>query len=372
MRPVSDALRAALTAGRQRRITRVTVLDDSYAELALLSGEVGYAIGGTVELSDDRRKLTLRIANPDGALTPADQYSLIYWNRQIRVERGLLLPGGTPEYVDLGIFLVDEPTVDVRASGTSLTIRGQDRLKRADKSKFTAPTTYALATRVGVVLADLADDAGMGGTRYSLDDGGATLAAARTWELGEERLKAMYDLARDYSLRLYVDALGGLRSEPIVDPEQRPIVWEFRRGADATMLGVSKGWSDDRLYNHVLVTSESADSTPVYAEASDLNPASPAYVNGPMGDRLYQYTSAMITSTGQAQAVADALLPKVALIEETIELPAIVNPALEYGDRVLVVEEDSRTETSYALESVSIPLGAGAMRLRASALRAFV
>ena len=65
----------------------------------------------------------------------------------------------------------------------------------------------------------------------------------------------------------------------------------------------------------------------------DSNPASPAYVNGPLGDRLYRYTSAMITTTAMAQEVANNLLAEVALIEESISLGAVTHPALGAGGR---------------------------------------
>lgn len=372
MQPLSTALRAAVT-GSHRRAVRVTVLDSALAELATLTGEAGYALAGSISMDRSRRAvrtLNLTIANPSGVWTPADPSSFFYWTRYLRVERGAYIAPDTIEYVPLGLFLIDRPAVQVAGADEKLTVQGTDRMRLAAKARFTVPTSYAAATPLADVIEGLASSAGMGATMYLLNDAGKTLAAARSWEVGDEIDAAMATLANDYGLRTYVNANGYLVLEPVPDPATAPIAWRFERGEEAVMLGITKEWSDDRLYNEIVVTGEAPDlAPPVRAVAQDLNPASPAYVNGPMGHRTFFYTSAMIRTAAQAAEVAAAFLYDKALIEEMLSIPSAVVPGIEPLDVIEIAEPTSRTDDRYVVDAVQIPLGAGAMTLGARKLR---
>jgi hypothetical protein len=373
VRPVTDAFRSKLTQ-QHRRVTRVSALDSAFEPIpgAILSGEQGYAVNGSVTIDRRRasqRTCSLTVANPEGVWTPRDAADFFFFGNAIRIERGIRITDELTEWVTLGIFLVDIPTIEIGTAGVTLGVNGQDRMKRAAYSKFAAPTTYTSATRIRDVIADLALDAGMGATRIALDDAGKTLAADRVYDSQEGRLSAMLDLAHDYALDLRVDAEGVLVLEPTRNLTELATVWTFQRGEEAVMLGLTKSFSDQRFYNHVVVVGESADQSPVRGEAMDLNPASPGYIYGPLGDRTYFYSSAMITTTGQAQEVANAFLPEVSLLEEDIRLPIVVNPALEAGDAIAIIEDMSRTDDRYIIDSIDIPLGAGSSTIQTKKLR---
>ena len=368
MRPASETFLRTLTAGH-RSEARLMVLDPlTFDVRAVLSGEDGYTLEGTVNMSRNRtirRTCEVVIANPGGSLTPRVLGDLLHVNSLIRLERGVYLDPDTPEWMVLGHFLLGRPRVEVLPFGATVAVQGEDRAKLLVRSRFTVPTTYAAGTRLAHVFATEAGVAGMGSTRYRLDDLGKTLSRSRTFEEDEVRSEELVGLARDYGLELYVDADGFLACGPPPDPVSAPIAWSFAPGDTAIMLGITKEWTDDRLYNHVIVTGESADpSIPlVRAERMDTNPASPAYINGPLGDRLYRYTSPMITSAAQAAEVAASLLPEVALLEESISLPTVPNPTLEPGDAITISEPLSATEDRYLIESIALPLGLGEQTL---------
>lgn len=373
MRAVSDAFAAAIREPHER-IARVSILDASLGVVDELTGTDGVTVDGSVQMdSSKRRSCSLSIANPDGDWTPAGPADPLFPNGLIRLERGIVVDG-SPELVSLGVFLIDRPVINVSRAGSTISISGQDRVKLALKSRFTRPVTFDAGTPLADVVQAIAQAAGMGDTLYRLDDGGKALVADRTFESDEDRWPALQQLAHDYALEAFVDADGYLVLAPAVTPATLPSpVWTFERGDEAIMLGLTKEWSDDRLYNHVRVSGEAASLAPVSAEARDLNPESPAYNptdgTGPIGDRLFTYTSPMIRSVEQAQEVADALLLTVALVEEAITIPSVVHPALEVGDVVTVAEEISRTADTYLLDTVSIPLATGPMSVAARKLR---
>ena len=376
MRPVSDTFLRAVRSSH-RSVSRLVAMDPvTFAPLGTLSGEEGVLLEGSVSMIRSRairRTCEVTLANPDGVWTPVNPGDWLGVNALVRLDRGLYLDPSTVEWCVLGHFLLGRPRVVVTPAGATVVASGEDRLKLLVRSRFTVPTTYPTGARLADVFREEAEVAGMGTTHYRLDDGGKTLTAPRTFEEDESRDLALRDLARDYGLELYADADGYLACAAPPNPVTAPVAMAYAPGDTAVLLGLTKEWTDDRLYNHVLVTGESADPArpPVRAEVMDTNPASPAYVAGPLGDRLYRYTSAMITSTAQALQVATNLLAEVALIEESISLGAVTNPALEPGDAITVSEPLSRTEGRYLVDEVEVPLGLGEQTLGTRVVRGF-
>lgn len=359
---VGVTLNTAAIRQSHQRMTRISVLDSAYNAVAglTITGDAGYALSGAVSQDASRavrRTLHLAIANPAALWTPAGIGSAFYWDRQIRVERGVMA-GGIPYYAPLGIFQIDTPEV----SGTVLTISGADRMDRALKSKFSAPAHVSSGVRVGTMIKSGLTPA-VGTERWSVDDGGAAFAAPRDWEPDDERLSAMLSLATDFGLEIYADANAYIVVQPVANPAVLPVVWEFREGEDSIVLGVSKSWSRDRFYNHIVVVGEGANQAIVRAEASDTNPASPTRVAGPMGDRLYTYKSAMITTTPQAQSVANAMLLEHALIEESLRVEHVPHPGLEVNDVVRITHANSLTNDTYQIDSITTPLAGGSATL---------
>ena len=368
MRPVSDTLLQRITQPH-RTTARLTVLDPvTFAVLGVLSGQDGVLLSGRVNMSRlqaIQRTCSFSIDNPSGQWSPGVLGDWLHINSLVRLERGVYLDAEQVEYVILGHFLLGRPRIDVGPAGSTIQADGEDRMKLMVRSRFTRPKKYAKGTRISSLIRAEAGTAGMGSQFYRLDDKGRTLTATRVLEEDEPRSTALRGLARDYGLELYVDAEGFLTLTEPPDPSTAPIAASFAGGQEATLLGLTKEWTDDRLYNHVLVTGESSDSsTPVVrGEAKDYNPSSPAYIYGPLGDRLYRYTSAMITDAAQAKGVALNLLSEVALLEEAISLGTVTNPALEPGDAILITEPLSKTEGRYLLDDVQIPLGLGEQAL---------
>ena len=356
-----------------QRVSRVSVLDDNFNPLPglVFTGEDGYALEGSVNQDTSRhvrRTFTATLANPKGIWTPQDEDSPFYWSRLIKLERGMR-SGGVDYYAPLGVFQIDSPEVDAR--GETLVLSGSDRIDRATSSEFTLPTTYAAGTRVGTVIRDILEDGGVGTAQWSVDDDGKTLGAARSYEVGDERLQAAMTLGTSFSLDVFADPNGWVRVRPKIDPKDMPVTWTFRAGVDATHLGLSKRWSRDRFYNHVLVTNDTSntDVPLIRSEAMITDPTNPLRVSGPMGDRLYKYVSAMITTQAQADQTAATLLWEHALIEEEITLEHVPNPSLEVDDAVRIEDVTTRTNDTYAIRSLDLPIAGGAATLNVKKVR---
>ena len=372
---------AAAVRGSHARTARLVMLTSALTDDVILEGSTSILIDGTVTIDrtrQQRRSMTITVANAGGAWTPIGPGSAIYPGHMVRIDRGLVLADGSTEWMPLGVFVIEDPEMAVTAGGSTIGLAGTDRTRLAASSGFGAPFTLPAGTRVRDAVRTLAQDAGMGTQDdwYDLDDGSAALGADVTWEADDGRLDAMMRLASDHALELYCSATGVLTLRPIVAIEDVAAVWTFARGADAIMLGVTRKLSDAGAFNHVIVVGEGADVGPFRGEARDLNPASPLYNpadgSGPAGDRLAPiHRSALITSAGQAQAVAERMLREVALIEEQLSIPSAPHPGLEAGDVVDVREPVSGVADRYRLDQVVQPVGAGRMQISAARIRSF-
>lgn len=375
----SDAggeLAPALLRDSHQRVVRVSVLDDLFNPLPglVFTGTEGYTIGGRVAQDAGklvRRSLSIELANPGGVWTPAGPGDPFWWDKQLRVERGVRA-GGVDYLAPQGVFLIDTPSW----GGGTLGISGMDRLDRALRAKFIDPTTYELSggggpARVGATIRAMLELAGVGTTLWSVDDGGAELGAPRSYEPDEEIMSAAKTLATDFSLDVFADANGYIVIRPKQDPAELGESWLFREGTDSTLLDLSKTWSRERFYNHVVAIGESSDlDPPIRGEAAITDPASPLRITGLMGDRLYTYKSAMITTQGQADDVAASLLWEHALIEEELDVEFVPHPGLEAGDAVRIVHPDSRTDDLYVIDTLQLPLGSGSSSLKVHKTRA--
>jgi hypothetical protein len=163
---------------------------------------------------------------------------------------------------------------------------------------------------------------------------------------------------------LFFDAQGYLVMREYLDPVTAPLSYTLETGVFGNLVTYNKTVNDTRIYNHIVVTGESNDPDiiPVSAEATNTEPSSPTRVDK-IGDRVYQYTSSFITTTLQAQDVADKFLQIHALEEFDLIFSSIALPWLEVGE--IVEFEDPRPSagqpTRFLLSSLNLPLDLGAM-----------
>jgi hypothetical protein len=148
------------------------------------------------------------------------------------------------------------------------------------------------------------------------------------------------------------------------DPNTSPATYTLETGEFGNMTEYQKSMNDSRIYNHIVVTGESADEAiiPVSAQALNTNPDSPTRI-AKMGDRVYQYTSAFITTTLQAQDVANKFLKLHALEEFDIDFGSIAFPWLEVGEVVEFIDPRAALgqPDKFLLVSLTLPLGLGPM-----------
>lgn len=353
-------------------ISRITFIE---ADLETIIHEVdGRFMDGSVDMERSRqthRSGSVRLVDELGLYAPAAT-GLVWPNRLVRLERGVMI-AGTPQYVELLTGVLDEWSISSRSGLVAFSV--WSRLHLAD-TQFSEPVTFQPGA-AGPILRAIAELGGLGvdDELYSIVDGGALLAEARTYDTSDNILQSMLKLAFDLGLDLYDDGHGRTIIEPFSDPATAETAWEFVPGVSATMTDASRSGRAVRVYNRATVVGTGPDRYPIRAEWRVTNPDDPLYNpvdgSGPVGDRPRPtYTSSDISTQAAANAVAARLGIEGALYEESIAISSVPIPLLV--DRDVVRFSELGVDDRYLLDKVSIPLRRGAMQLSTRRVRSLL
>jgi hypothetical protein len=175
---------------------------------------------------------------------------------------------------------------------------------------------------------------------------------------------------------IWVDATGTVVIGPVPTLAD-PVVWRIGRGEGGALVEPQATQSAEGLANLWAVSSDAGDGAavigPVYSWDSDpdsLTYAGPDPVNDPLAPqrlglfwvrlRTQTYTSGLITSVGQADQIARAKLADSLGVQNSLQLTAACNPALEPGD-VVEVESTPDQWEAHVIDSLQYTLGSASM-----------
>lgn len=260
----------------------------------------------------------------------------------------------------VGEFMIDSISED--HFPYTVKVVGRDYTKKCLQSKFVVATALVKNTAIETAIKTLAQNAGI--TKFILPTTGKSLGTDYYFERGVSRWEAMKQISDAFGYELFFDAQGYLVMREYLDPITAPLSYTLETGAFGTLVSYNKTVNDTRIYNHIVVTGETNDNTvlPVYATAENHEPSSPTRIEK-IGDRVYQYSSAFITTTLQAQDVATKFLKIHGLEEFDLNFSAISLFWLEVGE--IVEFEDPRPSAGqpkrFLLSSINLPLDLGAM-----------
>jgi hypothetical protein len=309
--------------------------------------------GGAVDIdatSKTRRSATLQADPRWWPRSPTDLLSP--YGSVCQVDYGVVLPAGGTEWVPLMRGYLDETsrTRPVTSSG-DITVKLVDPAARVAEDRLDVPAqTIANATAVSEIARLVKETLGPG---IEIVNQSGSSAVASVIVIERERWDAVEKLADFLGAEAFLDPVGRLVIRPQPTLDQIP-VWTVRTGNSGNLLTAKDRLSREQVYNRVVASGQRTDGVPaVYATATDTT--SPARYGGPFGRKPRFYTSELLTTAAQCQATADALLARVRGIAAQIEIEVLVNPALDVGD-VLTVLDPELGESRHIIDKVSIPL----------------
>lgn len=270
-------------------------------------------------------------------------------------------PAATPTSweTQIGEFMID--SISESHFPYIVKVNGRDYTKKCMLDKYSVATSYAAGTPIETAIKVIAQNAGI--TKFFLPVTTHQLGKDYFFERGVSRWEAMKQIADAFGYELFFNAYGVLVMREFLDPVTSPTSFTLQTGFLGNLVTYEKSLNDSRIYNYIVVTGEaSEDVTPVYATAVNSNPTSPTRV-AKLGKRVYQYTSSFITTTQQAQDVANRFLQVHGLEEFDLNFDSInlfwmeVGEIVEFDDPRPAPEQPDR----FLLSSLTIPLGLGPM-----------
>jgi hypothetical protein len=241
-------------------------------------------------------------------------------------------------------------------------ITGRDYAKKCMNSKFAYATQFEEGYLLEALISAIASNAGVG--KKQLPNTGIVVGKSFYFDRGVTRWEAMKEIATAYNYDLYFNAQGYLVMSEFVDPASESPALYIETGTQGQIASYEKATTDTRIYNFVVVTGESSDSAalPVYAIATNTDPTSPTNVDE-IGERVYQYVSSFITTTEQAQDVADKFLAIHSLEEFELSFDTLVLPWLDVGQIIGFVDPRPAPgdPTAFLLTGLTFPLSLGPM-----------
>lgn len=305
---------------------------------------------------ENRRRCHVNLTDAKGDLIPAEAKDLLApFGNELRLYRGITFRDGTQELLPLGVFGINAIQVFDSGDGLLITVDAYDRSKKVSNAKLLDYYKIPMGTNYAVAIRDLIQSR-MPNAVFSF---AATNHVTPTivLKIGDDPWVKALEMAKSVGMDLFFDVLGNVCLFPVKDPLTAPVDWVYQEGAECTLSNVTKRWSVEGTVNHWVVTGENTDAAaPVWAEAKDDNPNSPTYYLGDFGDRPAFVTSEYVVSVAQAEAMAIANLRQTLGYIEWLSLTSVVNPAHDALDVVQVVRSNSRVNSRYTVDKITIPL----------------
>lgn len=310
-----------------------------------------------------RRTGTVSVLDPDGTLTPAVNSTgpVSPYGNEIRLWRGIRwYSGSTPtdELVPMGTFRIGKLSVADTTTGKTLHITGYDRSRTISRNRFTDPYTIAEGTNVITAIQALISNR-LPGLTYAFPSAGAVTNTTPLTVVTEKEdpWEVARGLAEGVGYELFFDGLGICTMRPEPDPLTTPVSFTYEEGEASTLVDVNRTLDDELGYNVAVYIGESVYATPpVRGVARDTNPSSPTYYLGPYGSVPIFAQSQFVTTQGQADEAAQALLLRSIGVPESVVFNAIPNPAHTEGDVVRVVRASSNIDSVHVLDTLKITL----------------
>lgn len=315
-----------------------------------------------------RRTFTSNVLNPAGVWSPGSDYSgTFYVNRLIRLWRGIDY-GNAHELVPIGTFMIDRADIAVERNMSIVVLSGSDLWKKFGKSAFATAKTWAVGDSINTIITYIASQAGV--TRLNLDPLSSRVAGDKVTskkfavEQGDNRGEAIAELCKSYGIDVYFDTLGRLTTQDFTAPGDKAVVYTYDPTDNNNLLTVKAAFTDENLYNSVLVIGTADKDNIVTYRIRDTSPTSVTSVDR-IGERVFIYESDNIGTTTLARTTAENLFYKKVLVNEDITLETICNPAFEGNDVIKVRETDfSKLNLSFRIKAFTVPLSTSRQSIR--------
>lgn len=355
----TDALYREVLATGMQHYVRLEVWSGLGVQLAIMSEDLGEPEGGLVFYNGTlSATLNSRVTRQLQFSVPFDLYPyettdlLAPFGNEIRAYRGVRLGDGDETYV-WQIFRGKIRQVRQYSTG-NVTLSCTDRAADVVDNAFVSPQNSQTSNTIYQEFVRLITDAVRDPT-FGASDPFPALMQPLTWSL--DRGGALDEMARANGAVWYSLANGDfvLRRYPWTQAGT-PLLTLYSEGDLGTINYWEAARDRDNIYNVVTVSGERlTGQDPVYATASDTNPASPTRVDGGFGIRSLIDRLQTPSTPGAAAGAAQQRLQVAVAPTEAFALRCVADASMELGD--IVTLNIGGREVTQVVSALSMPLG---------------
>jgi hypothetical protein len=287
-------------------------------------------------------------------ITPIPADLLAPYGNEIRVWRGAVTPAG-PELICLGTFGIRSADFADGGAFKGIEVTGVDRCKVLMESRFTAPRTAGPGSALATITSLVTEVLPWVAVRVDPDVWDVSIPQV-SW--AERRDQAIIDTLAAMGCEAFFSPMGEFVIQPIPSPND-PAVFTVSGGPGGILVGAQHNLSRDGVFNGVIARGSStagASTQPVSDLIVDSDPTSPTFWGGPFGQVPGFYDSSLLLDKAQANNAAQAMLLNQIGAARSINYSTLVNPALEPGDVVAVVDPGTGAVEQHLQDQLTIPL----------------
>lgn len=330
------------------------------------------AIDGQVDVdrtAAHRRKLSCQCIDPTGLITPREKGEILTpYGTELRAYRGVRYSDDPDDYevAPLGVFRLSKSTITDNNTGSpTITLEANDLARTISRDKF--QNAYAIDANVDVMTAlkDIVRRT-FPDVEFDAISSVMTTVAPILYQANTDPWEAISLLGRSMGCEVYFNVEGRLVIAPPHDINALPSPdFTYIEGENNTMLDLTREYTDEGVFNGVIVTGESMgdELPPVRGEAWDENPTSPTYRHGPYKEVPTFITDNLAKTEDECAAIARSQLALILGAAAKLGSTGIVNPSYECGDIVRVKRDKAKVDGLYAIDAFSVPLRAATQTL---------
>lgn len=355
---------AIASSGRRKTVVDVVIPPSSIGSPDTVLVKDVPIIDGSISVdrnSSNRRSVTLTIGKTD--LIPKRSSDAFQpYGAEMIIRSGVIYGYSGEELLPQGRFIISSVSWQDTARGAVLKVTAFDRAKTIQRSLFTVPQDYS-GQMAKTVITGLISGAAPGHQSFitaSLTDyklPGGTIFEGDRWS-------AVQKIVEGFPAEAYYDVNGTLQVVPIPIVDSNTLVADYtiETGAVGTLITADRSIDREGTYSHVLVfgAAPTNGTAQAFGEAKDTDTQSPTYYLGPFGDVPLRIDNSLLTTNAQCLAVANSRLRDATGLGYSVDLSILPNPRLDAGN-VILVKFGSGDSQFHLIDSVTIPLGAGAM-----------
>ncbi len=290
-------------------------------------------------------------------LVPNDGFDYIApFGNQLRLYRGIQFTDGAEEYIPLGVFVINEVSVQDTNEGVSITIRGEDKSIICSRNKWTS--TYqmvngTLEASLTALLQNRFPDIEINFPTTNVTINQIILGA----DSSVDPWKDAVFIAQLVGFDLFFDVNGVCVMKQFPTLDAATVVGTYKEGEGTTITSLNRNISTKETYNGVIYTIEGSQvTTPIRIEVWDEDTTSPTYRFGVFGSVPTFVTTNLLSTSAEAIKAATLLLNTVIGQQEEITFDSIVDPSLDVNDVVYVKSVGSKVDRTVIIDSIDIPL----------------